>query len=188
MSAPPGSNPKLNSYIMCGGIAGLVVLCGGLLTSSLITLSIVTRHAAFAFSTQRRSDFETQRERERDTRPEIGTGSIDDEERNQQLASQVAQAFMLDLKERRFDKAWSRGSSLFKKDENAKSFRERLEADKVFRQQSGYNVVRDEAATKQSLVRYIVAYRGPGGDSRYVLDVRREEDAWLIDSFAREKE
>lgn len=185
MSAPPGTTQpapgNLNTYVLGGAIAGIVVLCAGLLTSSLITLNIVTRHADYAFrpgATQPRGT-----DRQPDTRPDGGTIPIDDEDRGPLMA---AQAFMADIKERRFDKAWNRGTSPFKTDESAKQFRQRLEADKVFLQHNTYKVTRVEEATKPGLSRYDVFFRGPGGEGHYNLEVRQEDNTWRIDSFAKD--
>jgi hypothetical protein len=182
MSAPPGTKPQMNNFAIGGAVAGIVVLCGGLLTSSLITLNIVTRHAYYAFTpgaTQPRST-----ERQPDTQPDTG-GPIDDDEGG---PFKAAQAFMRDIGGRQYDKAWNQGTSFFKNDESAKQFRQRLEADKVFRQHRTVKMTKSNEASKPGLTRYEVTYSGPAGDARYILDVRREEDSWRIDSFAREKE
>jgi hypothetical protein len=186
MSAPPATRPpgNPNTFVLGGAIAGLVVLCAGLLTSSLITLNIVTRHAAFAFSTQRRMEPETYREREPATQPETGTGVGEEEDRGPYAA---AQAFVNDVKERRYEKAWNRGTNAFKTDENAQTFRQRLEADKAFTQHRTVSFRRVEDATKPGFSKYDVFFRGgPAGEGRYVLDVRREDDSWRIDGFVRE--
>jgi len=184
MSAPPGTKPPapFGSSLLGGAIAGLVVLCGGLLTSSLITLNIVARHADYAFrpgSTQPRNP-----DRQPDTQPEI-TGNNDDDDAGPFKAAQV---FLKDVRARKFDRAWDQATAPFKKDESAKEFRARLEADPVFRQHTTVKMTKSNEASKPGLSRYEVTFGGSGGDGRYILDVRREDDSWRVDSFAREKE
>jgi hypothetical protein len=189
MSAPPGIKNRLpgnpNTFLLGGIIAGIVVLCGGLLVNSLITLNIVGRHAYYAFSTQRMTERERDRDRDRDrdTRPD-SPGPVDDEDRGPFMA---ANEFLKDLLNRRFDKAYNRGTTLFKKDETPQQFRQRLEADKSFTQHNNQGLRRIEEVTKPGVLsRYDVFFRGPGGEGHYILDVRRDEDgSWRIDKFDR---
>jgi hypothetical protein len=188
MSAPASTQPARNNpntFVLGGAIAGIVVLCAGLLTSSLITLNIVTRHAAFAFSTQRRMEQET-REGPRETQPEGPSGSGEEEDNGPGLA---AQGFVNDVKARtsdRYQKAWNRGTEAFKRDESAQRFRQRLEQDQGFAQHRAVSFRRVEEATKSGFVKYDVFFRGgPAGESRWVLDLRREDDSWRIDSFTK---
>jgi hypothetical protein len=182
MSAPPATKPRLNNSLKVGAAVGGVVLFGGLLTSSLITLNIVTRHADYAFrpgATQPRST-----DRQPDNPPDTtGPGITDDDDPGPFKAATV---FMREVRARRFEKAWDQGTSLFKKDESAKDFRERLESDKVFKQHNTFKMTRSNEATKPGLTRYEVTFGGPGGEGRYNLDVRREDDSWRVDSFARD--
>src|SRR5262249_33638780 len=116
MSAPPGTtNPapgNLSTYVLGGAIAGVIVLCGGLFTNSLITLNIVTRDktpgGAYAFKP---GPTQPERERPMPTSPRDDDRGVVDENSG---SAKVAHAFMNDVKGADYSKAWNRGTDRFK--------------------------------------------------------------------------